>query len=90
MNQHALIKGLENYNAACADLIKMAEQELAALFNTVKQLFGAHQADLSAEDWLHELNTTSGLPTSAREWRLLSVKVVARIARRLEAAGAAA
>jgi hypothetical protein len=90
MNQLALIQGLENYNSACSDLIKMAERELAALFNTVKELFGAHQADLSAEDWLHELKTTNGLPSSAREWRFLSVKVVARIASRLEAAGAAA
>jgi hypothetical protein len=53
----------------------MAERELAAFFNAVKQLFGSRQATLSAEDWLHELMAVNGMPASAREWRVFTVKV---------------
>ena len=44
----------------------MAEQELAAFFNSVRELFGSHQAEVAAEDWLHELTAIKGLPASAR------------------------
>jgi hypothetical protein len=76
---------LKNLNPGCADLMAMAEQELSAFFNAVTQLFGSAQADLSAEDWLHELIETDGLPSSIREWRLFTAKVSTRLARRVNA-----
>ena len=63
----------------------MAERELSAFFNAVTQLFGSEQADLSAEDWLHELIETEGLPSSAREWRLITAKASTRLASRVNA-----
>jgi hypothetical protein len=66
-------------NPRCADLMTMAERELSAFFNAVTQLFGSEQAELSAEEWLHELIEIDGLPTSAREWRLISAKVSTRL-----------
>jgi hypothetical protein len=72
-------------NPTCADLMKMAEQELAAFFSAVKELFGPGEARLSAEDWLHEVASISRLPVSAREWRVITVKVSARLASRVAA-----
>jgi len=63
----------------------MAERELSAFFNVVSQLFGAEQAELSAEDWLQELIETDGLPASTREWRLITAKVSTRLASRVSA-----
>jgi hypothetical protein len=74
MNSLARYKSSTNSNLGCDDLMPMAEQELSAFFNAVTQLFGSKQADLSAEDWLQELIEIDGLPTSAREWRLITVK----------------
>jgi cell wall assembly regulator SMI1 len=67
----------------CADLQTKAEQELGAFFSAVRELFGSTQAKHSAEDWLHELMAMNRLPASTREWRLLTVKVSARLANRL-------
>jgi hypothetical protein len=53
MNPLAPYKPSKN-SIVCADLIKMAEGELSAFFNAVTQLFGPAEAQLSAEDWLHE------------------------------------
>jgi hypothetical protein len=63
----------------------MAERELSAFLNAVAQLFGSEQADVSAEDWLHELIEADGLPASAREWRLITAKVSTRLAGRVNA-----
>ena len=79
MNPLARYKPSKNANHPCADLITMAERELSAFFNAVTQLFGSEQAELSAEDWLHELIEIDGLPTSAREWRLVIAKVSSRL-----------
>jgi len=75
MNPLARYKQSTNSNPRCADLMTMAERELSAFFNAVTQLFGSEQAELSAEDWLQELIEIDGLPTSAREWRLITAKV---------------
>ena len=75
MNPRARYEPSTNSDSGCADLMTMAERELSAFFNAVTQLFGSEQADLSAEDWLHELIEIDGLPTSAREWRLITAKV---------------
>ena len=61
----------------------MAEREFSAFFSAVTQLFGSEQAALSAEDWLQELIETDGAPASTREWRLLTAKVSARLASRV-------
>ncbi len=65
--------------------IKAAEQELAAFFNAVTQLFGREQAELSAEDWLRELAEIDSLAYSTRDWRLLTVKASTRLATRISA-----
>ena len=85
MNALAGYKPSKNFNFPCADVMTMAERELSAFFNAVTQLFGSEQAKLSAEDWLHELIESNGLPTSPREWRLISAKVSTRLASRVNA-----
>jgi len=72
-----------NANLDCADLMTMAERELAAFFTAVTELFGSEQAEHSAEDWLHELETVNGLPASIREWELLTARVATRLANRV-------
>jgi len=85
MNPLARYKASNNSNPRCADFITMAERELSAFFNTVTQLFGTEQAELSAEDWLQELIEIDGLPASTREWRLITTKVSTRLASRVSA-----
>ena len=75
----------KNSNHPCPDLMTMAERELSAFFNAVAQSFGSEQAELSAEDWLQELSGIDGLPTSVREWRLITAKVSTRLASRVNA-----
>jgi hypothetical protein len=85
MNPLARSKPPKNSNHPCPDLMTMAERELSAFFNAVKQLFGSEQAELSAKDWLRELIEIDGLPASAREWRLITAKVSTRLASRVSA-----
>lgn len=79
MNPIVRYKLSNNSNPHCADFITMAERELSAFLNAVTQLFGAEQAELSAEDWLQELIETDSLPTSTREWRLITARVSTRL-----------
>jgi hypothetical protein len=79
MNPLARDKTSTNSNSGCADLMSMAERELSAFFSAVTQLFGSEQAEISAEDWLQELMEVDVLPTSTREWRLISAKVSSRL-----------
>jgi len=79
MNPLVHYKPSRNSDPRCADVTTLAERELSAFFNAVTQLFGPEQADLSAEDWLHELINVGGLPASAREWRLITAKVATRL-----------
>ena len=74
-----------NANLDCADLMTMAERELAAFFRAVTELFGSEQAEHSADDWLHELETVDGLPASTREWRLITARASTRLANRVNA-----
>jgi hypothetical protein len=85
MNPVARYKPSSNSDSRCADLVTMAERELSAFFNAVTQWFGSEQAELSAEDWLHELIEIDGLPTSAREWRLITARASTRLAIRVNA-----
>lgn len=70
----------------CPDLMTMAERELSSFFNAVTELFGAEQAQLSAEDWLHELAEIDSLPASTREWRSFTAAVSTRLASRVNVA----
>jgi hypothetical protein len=79
MNPLARYEPPQTSNPHCADLMTMAERELSAFFAAVTQIFGSEQAELSAEDWLHELIEIDGLPASAREWRLITAKVSTRL-----------
>jgi hypothetical protein len=79
MNPLARYKRSKDSNSRCADLMTMAERELSAFFNAVTQSFGSEQAELSAEDWLQELIEIEGMPTSVREWRLITAKASTRL-----------
>jgi hypothetical protein len=83
MNARVPYKFLRNSNPRCSDFLTMAERELAAFFGAVTELFGAEQAEHSAEDWLHELEKVNGLPASIREWRLITTRVATRLASRV-------
>lgn len=84
MNPPARYEPSKTFNHPCFDLAMMAERELSAFFNAVTQLFGPEQAQLSANDWLQELIETDALPASAREWRMITSKVImARVSTRL-------
>jgi hypothetical protein len=85
MNVIAHYQTSKNSNHPCPELTTMAARELAAFFNAITQLFGPEQADLSAEDWLRELIKVGDLPTSTREWRLITAKASTRLARRVSA-----
>ena len=85
MNPLAPYKSLENSDPRCLDFMTMAQQELSAFFTAVTQLFGVELATLSAEDWLCELTEIDSLPGSAREWRLITAKVLTRLASRVTA-----
>lgn len=83
MNPLTRYKPSKNAGSGCADFITMAERELSAFFNAVRQLFGSEQAEISAEEWLEELTEIDRLPASSREWRLLTAKVLTRLASRV-------
>jgi hypothetical protein len=90
MNQVPLNKQLNNHDLSCGDLMTVAERELAAFFTAVTELFGSEQAKISAEDWLRELMALDHLPinnlsAATRKWRQLTIKVSARLARRVNA-----
>jgi hypothetical protein len=85
MNPLARRQPSNKSNHPCSDLTTMAERELSALFSAVTQSFGSGQAELLAEDWLHELSEIDGLPASTREWRLITTKVLTRLASRVSA-----
>jgi hypothetical protein len=83
MNPLARYESLKNSNYPCPDLMTMAERELSAFFNAITQSLGSEQAELSAEDWLHELIEIDALPASAREWRMITTKVLTQLASRV-------
>lgn len=69
---------------SCAELITLAERELAAFVGAVSELFGSEQARLSAEDWLDSLVSMVNLPgPTLRDWRQVTVVVAERLASRL-------
>jgi hypothetical protein len=64
----------------------MAEREFSAFISAVKELYGREQAQLSAVDWLDELEFIDSRPGStSRQWRVVTIKASARLANRLNA-----
>ena len=85
MNPLVRYKPSQTSDSGCTDLMTMAERELSAFFNAVTEVFGAEQAEISAEDWLQEVIDIDGLPASTREWRLITAKASTRLASRVSA-----
>ena len=85
MNPVAFDRPPANTHSDCTDLTAMAERELSPFFLSVKEVFGPEQAERSAEDWLHELNQTDGLPASTCQWRLITTKASTGLASRVNA-----
>jgi hypothetical protein len=57
-------------NSICREQTQMAERELSAFTSAVKELLGTDQAQLSAVDWLDELELMDSQPEStSRRWR---------------------
>jgi len=90
MNQLSHNEPFENGNSICAEPIIRAERELSAFFSAVAELFGPEQAMLAAKDWLQQLEGMKNLPTSTRDWRLMSIEASARLAKRVNSNGCAA
>jgi hypothetical protein len=87
LNQIALTSRAQDiHHHPCGDLEILAEQEFSAFFSAVTELFGSEQAELSAEDWIQELASVNVLPDSSDEWRRLSIKVSAQLAKRVTVA----
>lgn len=74
-------------NSSCTDQIYVAEREFSAFIAAVAELFGAEEARLSAEDWLHESQLMEISPRSThRDWRSITIAAAARLANRLNVA----
>jgi len=71
-------------NPNCAELMTLAERELAAFVGAVTELCGPQRAGLAADVWLHELESLAALPgPTSRDWRRVTVAALARLASRL-------
>lgn len=72
------------HSPSCAELMIMAELELAAFLSAVTELYGAEEAEVSAEVWLDELDSRISLPgATSCDWRTVTVAALARLASRL-------
>jgi hypothetical protein len=70
----------------CKERTEMAEREFSAFISAVKELLGPEQAQLSAVDWLDELELMDSQPGStSRHWRAVTIAASARLANRLNA-----
>jgi plasmid stabilization system protein ParE len=90
MNRLSHSEPHQNGSSICAELMIRAERELSAFFSAVAELFGPEQAALAAKDWLQQLEVMTDLPTSSRDWRLMSIEASARLAKRVNTNGCAA
>ena len=73
-------------NSICKEQMQMAEREFSAFISAVKELHGPEQAQLSAVDWLDELELMDSQPGSTnRHWRAVTIAASARLANRLNA-----
>jgi len=73
-------------NSICKEQMQIAEREFSAFISAVKELLGPDQAQLSAMDWLDELELMDSQPGSTnRRWRAVTIAASARLANRLNA-----
>ena len=73
-------------NSICKQQTQMAEREFSAFISAVNELFGPEQAQLSAVDWLDELELMNSQTGSTnRHWRAVTIAASARLANRLNA-----
>ena len=73
-------------NSICKAQTQMAERELSAFIGAVKELHGPEQAQISAVDWLDELDLMDGQRGStSRDWRAVTIVASVRLANRLNA-----
>jgi hypothetical protein len=73
-------------NSICREQMQMGEREFSAFITAVKELHGSEQAELSAVDWLDELEFADRQPGStSRHWRVVTIAASARLANRLNA-----
>ena len=73
-------------NSICNEQTQMAEREFSAFISAVKELLGPEQAQISAVDWLDELDLMDSQPGCAsRDWRAVTIAASARLANRLNA-----
>jgi hypothetical protein len=73
-------------NSICKEQMQMAEREFSAFIRAVKELLGPDQAELSALDWLDELELMDSQPGStSQHWRAVTIAASARLANRLNA-----
>jgi hypothetical protein len=73
-------------NSICKSQTQMAEHEFSVFISAVKELHGPKQAQLSAVDWLDELELMDSQPGSTnRDWRAVTIAASARLASRLNA-----
>jgi hypothetical protein len=70
-------------DSICEEQMQMAERELLAFINAVKELHGPEQARLSAVDWLDELELTDSERGAMSRWRAVTLAASARLADRL-------
>jgi hypothetical protein len=71
-------------NSLCKEQMEMAEREFWAFISAVKELHGPDHAQLSAVDWLDELELRDSQPRStSQHWRAVTIAASARLANRL-------
>ena len=74
-------------NSLCKEQPPMAERGFSVFISAVKELHGPEQVQLSAVDWLDELELMDSQPGStSRHWREVTIAASARLANRLNAA----
>jgi hypothetical protein len=68
-------------NSICTERTLVAEREFSAFISAVKELLGQEQAELSAVDWLDELELMdSQRGYTSRDWRAVTIAASARLA----------
>ena len=72
-------------NSICKEQMQMAEREFSAFISAVKELLIPDQAQLSAVDWLDELEMDSRPESTSRDWRAVTIAASARLAKRMNA-----
>jgi hypothetical protein len=63
----------------------LVDREFSAFISAVKELLGPEQAQLSAVDWLDELEMDSRPESTSRDWRAVTIAASAPLANRLNA-----